>query len=154
MASEPVFSVEKYADVIAEAKPLLVAHWEEVALFKDRIKLAPDFDKYEQMEKVGGLHICTVRVDGRMVGYHVAIVSRHPHYMNDIFSLTDIFFVAPDYRRGQLGLDFFRFIENEMKKLGVSKMMAGTKLHRDLDIMFRRLGWSPTDRMYAKCIGE
>jgi len=154
MGSELKFSVEKYEEMIAEAIPLFTRHWEEIALFKDKIRFAPDYSKYEALEAAGGLHICTVRVDGRLVGYHVALVTPHPHYMNDLMSLTDIFYIHPDHRKGLTGFIFFRFIEAELKKLGVSKMMAGTKLNKDLGVMFDRLGWTPTDRMYAKVIGD
>ena len=152
MDSEPQFSVERYAQMIEEVKPLLIAHWEEIAMFKDKIKLAPAFDKYKELDEKGGLHIITARLDGKLIGYHVAFVTPHPHYMNDLMSLTDIFFILPEHRKGLLGFRLFRFIEQEMKKLGVTKMMAGTKLNRDLGVLFERLGWEPTDRLYAKCI--
>jgi GNAT superfamily N-acetyltransferase len=154
MDSEPQFKVERYADVIAEAIPLLSYHWEEIAMFKDKIKLCPAFDKYEEIDKAGGLHIITARVGGRLIGYHVAFVTPHPHYKNNLMSLTDIFFILPEHRKGLLGFRFFQFIEHEMRKLGVTKMMAGTKLNRDLGILFERLGWEPTDRMYSKYIGS
>jgi GNAT superfamily N-acetyltransferase len=146
--------VERYADVIEEAKPLLARHWEEIALFKDKVKLAPDYDKYAELAEGGNLHICTVRSDGELIGYHAAFLSNHPHYKNDLMALTDIFYLTPEFRRGLLGFRFFRFIEGELKKLGVVKMMAGSKTSLDLRVLFIRLGWIETDIMHGKYIGD
>lgn len=154
MASEPKFSVERYVDVIEEAKPLLRLHWEQIALLKDKIEFAPNYEKYAELDQAGSLHVCTVRVYGRLVGYHAAFLSNHPHYKNDLMGLTDIFFILPDFRIGLTGFHFLQFVEAEMRKLGVTKMIAGTKLHHDLSVLFERLGWKPTDMMYAKYIGD
>lgn len=153
MDSEIRFDVERYADVIEEAKSLLLDHWEEIALFKDKIKLAPDYDKYATLAEAGNLHISTVRSDGKLVGYHAAFLSYHPHYKNDLMALTDIFYVIPKFRKGLLGFRFFRFIEAELKAIGVVKMMAGSKTSLDLRVLFNRLGWVETDIMHGKYIG-
>jgi len=150
----PVFNMESFEDVLEEAKPLLDRHWELIALRKDKIKLAPDFEKYRELDRAGSLKIATIRVEGRLVGYWVAFLSHHPHYKNDLMALTDIFFLLPEYRSGLLGYRFLEYVEQEMKNLGVVQIMAGTKLHYDLSRLFERLGWTATDMMYAKYIGD
>jgi hypothetical protein len=154
MASEAQFAVERYAQVIGEIKPILLRHWEEIALLKNKIEFAPDYDKYAALDAGGSLHVSTVRIDGALVGYHVAFLSHHPHYSQSLMALTDIFYVVPEQRRGLMAFRFFQFIEAEMRKLGVVKMIAGTKLHFDLSPLFDRLGWKATDVMYAKYIGD
>ena len=44
------YEAENLRDILEELKPLLKEHWEEVAWYKDKIKLKPDYEKYLGME--------------------------------------------------------------------------------------------------------
>jgi|SRR5208283_833455 len=148
-----IFAVESGRSIMPEIDTLTKLHWEEIALDKDKIELAPDFEKYAILEDKGVLHVITARDGGKLVGYHISFIQPHLHYRNDLMCFTDIYFIHPDYRDGLVGLQLFRFIESEMKKLGVCKLIAGCKDHRNLATLFKRLGWTLTDHMYAKYIG-
>lgn len=147
------YQSEGYSSVLPELKSLLPLHWEEIALDKDKIKLAPDYERYLALEKAGILHVITARCGTELVGYHISFVTPHMHYSNDLMCFTDIFFLKREYRKGLAGLGLFRAIEREMRKLGVKKLVTGCKVHLDLGVIFRRLGWTMTDHLYAKYIG-
>ena len=55
------YHVEQFAGAYEEAKPLIFAHWEEIALNKDSIALNPDVEAYQNLEDQGRLHIYTAR---------------------------------------------------------------------------------------------
>jgi len=147
------FAVERGSEIREEMDALTQLHWEEIALDKGRVFLAPDYARYEDMEAKGILHIITAREAGSLVGYHIALVSPHLHYRNDLMCFTDIYFIHPDHRKGLAALGLFRAIESEMRKLGVKKLITGCKDHHNLAPIFTRLGWTLTDHIYGKYIG-
>lgn len=147
------FQVESYSTIRAEVEPLLQQHYEEIALFKDKVKLSPDVDKYLAQEKAGILCVITARKDGKLVGYHASFLIRHLHY-DMLIALTDIFFISKEYRNGTAGIRLFQFFEQEMRRRGVKEIVAGCKVKHDLSRMFEYLNWIPTDKMFAKWIGD
>lgn len=147
-----VYAVERWRDLRLEMLPLLVRHWREVALNHADVPLDIDEDKYKQLDEAGGLHIVTVRRDGLLIGYHVAIVSTHLHYASTLHGITDVYWIAPECRHGVTAMRMFQAVERELKKLGVRKLFTATKLHLDQGSLFERLGYKPVERVYAKLI--
>lgn len=147
------YAVEEWADVRPEMEALFPTHWKEIALDQDQIKLAVDYDRYEQIAAAGAGHIVTVRADGKLVGYHVSLVATHPHYKNDLHGICDLFFILPEYRKGRIGIRMFQFVEETLKARGVVKMLASVKLHYDIGKVLSYLGWNEIERTYSKYIG-
>ena len=157
------YQVEPFDTAFEEAQELLVEHWEEIALNKDKIKLAIDVDRYRELDEKGVLHIVTARDasiqksawdPGKLIGYHVGMIVPHLHYKNDLHGLTDIFFIHPEYRKGRVGVDLFKFVERSMKERGVVKLMTAVKMHKDVGRIFEYLGWTETERSFCKYIGD
>jgi len=148
------YQVEAFSAVLAEMQPLWHAHWQEVAMNQDTIPLNPDLDAYRALEAAGVLHVLTVRDQGRVVGYHVAVIRPHLHYQQSLSAMTDLYYLHPDYRKGRAGVRLFQAFEASCKALGVEKLFTGTKLHLDLGRLFERLGWVETERLYTKYLGD
>lgn len=148
------YEVEAWSDVKAEMAPLWVKHWEEVALNRDKMPLAPDFANYDAMEQLGMLHIVVARKEGQIVGYHFTIVRPHLHYVTTLCGQTDIYYIAPDHRTGRTPLRLFQFVEKTLKARGVKKLFTGTKLSLDAGPLFEFMGWHPTETLYTKYIGD
>jgi hypothetical protein len=149
------FAKETYAEVISEIKRLLELHWEEIALLKNKIPLDPDYDKYQELEKLGMMHFLTARNEvNELVGYNIFTIFNHIHYKSTPMAQIDIMFMEQSYRKGRNGIRFLKFFESESKKLGVKKLIGGTKEHFDIGKLFEYLDWTPTDRMYSKWIGD
>lgn len=151
------YQTEKWADVLPEMEPLLVEHWREIALGHDKVPLDVARERYQQLCDEGSLHIVTVRHDGQLVGYHVAIVSGHLHYLSTLHGITDVYFLRPQYRKGRTGISLFKRVEAEMRGLGVKKLFTGAKLHTangQSGRLFEYLGYEPTETLFTKYIGE
>lgn len=147
------FAVERWHDVKDEALPLLLRHWEEIAADKAEIPLAIDYASYDALDASGALHILVARKDGVMIGYYCAIIRSHLHYVTTLFAFTDIFFIAPEHRKGMAGVRLFREMEASLKVLGVKKVFGATKPWLDVGPIFERLGYTKHEIVYSKMIG-
>lgn len=148
-----IYKVESWRNLRREMLPLLVQHWKEIALNHADVPLDIDHEKYDALDRSGALHIVTVRQDGELVGYHVAIISGHLHYKSTLHGITDVYWLAPAHRQGFTGIRLFKHVEKEMTALGVRKLFTGTKVHLDMSKLFERLGFKRVEYLYAKLIG-
>lgn len=148
------YSVETVVEVKEEMKEINATHYEEIALDKERMKLNPDFDKYQTMENVGALTIITARELGKLVGYWILFVAPHIHYKDTLCAYTDIYYLLPEVRKGMAGVKLLAEGEKILKKRGVKKLFAGDKKHKNLGIIFDRLGWKAVETQYSKWIGD
>lgn len=146
------YAVERWKDLRAEMLPLLVRHWKEVALNHADVPLDIDEARYKQLDESDALHIVTVRREGELIGYHVAIVTPHLHYASTLHGITDVFWIAPECRHGVTALRMFQRVERELKKRGVRKMFTATKLHLDQGSLFEHMGYRAVERLYSKLI--
>ena len=147
------YQVEPWSRVWPELQPHWDAHWQEVALNRDTIKLNIDWDAYAAYDASGALHVMVVRKDGAVIGYHLSIVRPHLHYKDSLNAFTDVYYIAPEHRKGTVGVKLFLEVEKSLKARGVEKMFTGTKLSLDRGRIFERLGWTETERLYTKFIG-
>lgn len=146
------YAVERWKDLRAEMLPLLVRHWKEVALNHADVPLDIDEARYKQLDESDALHIVTVRREGELIGYHVAIVTPHLHYASTLHGITDVFWIAPECRHGVTALRMFQRVERELKKRGVRKLFTATKLHLDQGSLFEHMGYRAVERLYSKLI--
>lgn len=113
-----IYDVEDLASIKEELVGLLIQNKEETGAYGPDVPLAPDWSKYFALDKAGILHIITVRTEERkLIGYYVAIVTRHIHYPIMV-SDCDTVFILPEYR-GSASLGLFKWVENYMKEYGV-----------------------------------
>ena len=70
-----VFAVERWATYAADAPPLWVRHYKEVALDQAVIPLDMDLARYAELDRLDMLHIVTARVRGNLIGYFTGVVS-------------------------------------------------------------------------------
>lgn len=150
----PEFRQELLKDARTDAEELIEAHWREIALNRDKIKLNPDWDAYEDLERAGKLRIFTARDSGELIGYFVVLVGRHLHYRDHIFASNDILFLAKDHRRGHTGKNLIQFAEKCLREDGVSVLTINTKIHKPFDVLMRYLGFRCVERLYQKYIGD
>lgn len=144
------FQQEFLATVRDDIQELIKLHWEEIALNKDAIKLNPDWDRYEEAEKHGALRGFTARVDGKLVGYFVVLVTRSLHYQDHFFAMNDILYLHPDHRKGMAGVKLIKFATDCLADDGVSVVFINTKMHRPFGPILERLGFDHVEQVYAK----
>lgn len=143
------YQAEQISRLWDEARPLLVAHWREIARYPD-IPLAPDIQGYRAIEDSGQLRCYTVRDDERLVGYAVFIVRPNPHYCGSIQASQDVLFLDPQYRRGMAGVRLIRFAEEQLRTEGVQVIYHHAKRTNRVGELLLRLGYELVDEVYAK----
>lgn len=149
-----IYQQEFIDDVYEDCQDLIEQHWEEIALNKDKIKLNPNWDAYKQLEGIGAFRIFTARDEGKLVGYFAVFVEPNLHYQDHLFARNDVIFLQKEYRKGFCGTRLIKFAEKCLKEDGVSVLMINTKTHKDFSPVLERLGFSKTEIIHTKYIGE
>jgi|SRR4249920_1590349 len=145
--------VEPWRPTIDELLPMLPLHWEELALERDKVPLAPLWHVYDAKNGAGELLLVVLREDGKAVGYYWGFVGPSLHYATCLTGQMDIFWVHPEHRNGHAGSILFQAVERELRRRGVQRWFVGAKLHRDASPLFRRLGFTPIEMYHAKWLG-
>lgn len=156
MGRTPIFyaSREQLSDCLPEIKPILQEHWEELAQNRDIIPLDPRWDAYDNMESSGVYRMYVVRTHDtdEIAGYVGIILHKHLHYAQDIWALTDLFFVRKKFRRkfkwpwqvrpNGAGTTLFDAVEADLKEIGASVIHCTWKLSNPAAWkLFRRRGY-------------
>jgi GNAT superfamily N-acetyltransferase len=146
--------VEPYMDCLPELMACYDQHWEELALNKDKVPLAPQYDVYEARDDAGQLLLVTLRDTGRLVGYFIGFIAPGLHYKTCLTLTMDIFWTHPDVRGGFAGVKLFRAVEKDARRRGVHRMFYGSKMHKDASRLFEFLKMEPVEMYYTKWIGD
>ena len=148
------FEVESFRERLPEFEYLLPQHYEELALNKDKVPLAPQWEIYFQFEDAGQLLFVTAREAGEIIGYFIGFVKPGLHYKTCLTCQMDIFYIRKDKRGGRLGIKLFQFVEKELKRRGVQRWFVGSKLHKDASSLFTYLGFDPVETYFTKWLGD
>lgn len=119
---------ELTAETLEEAKPLLPAHYDELAEHKlAGIPLNPQYGLYLARAAAGQVLYVTLRDQGKLVGYLVSFVAPGMHYQDCLTATGDIFFVYPDHRGLEGGKLLFTTWIKECKRRGIRLAQVGMK---------------------------
>lgn len=151
------YQKEWFGKIMPELPDIFYAHWQEIALEKKAIKLAPDWNRYIALEAAKMLHIMTVRDNGILIGYYFGLVSSHLHYKASLTAWSDLFFVLPEYRTAGFGLigigqRLLREAEKMLKDLGVQRHYMMTKQHLPLNMLMKRLRYKLVEKVYTRLL--
>jgi len=152
--SDITFQVENWFSCRKKMEWLFPIHWEEVGVYKDKIKLNFNDEEYNRLAEQGNLVIVTARDKEKVVGYHWSFLKNHIRYQDSLTATTDGFFLHPDYRKGFNGINLFKFVEKTLKDMGVERMVTGFKTSHDKSKIFEYLNWDRQEIIYTKYIGE
>lgn len=148
------YQEEALFDVWDEMSAHWPAHYAEVGLNTDKVKLEPDVETYRVLDSVGQIHVVTVRCDGALVGYHVAFVHPHLHYRSSLSAYSDVYYIDPAHRGGVVGFKLFIETEKFLKRRGVKRWYTGTKMKKDMARIFERRRFKEVERQFCKYIGD
>lgn len=147
------FAVETWDQCVDEMRSLWPAHYEELSLDKERIGLSCDEGKYRLGQQNGCLHIVTARKDGILIGYYYGMLMHHLHYRDaGLMCYSDVYFLKPEYRHGNIGVRFLAAIMDSLKRAGVVKLYISTKIHQDHGELFESMGMKCSDRIFTKML--
>ena len=147
-------SVESFTERLDELVALFPAHWEKLALDKDRVLLDPSYEVYAQRERQGELMFIALRDAGRMVGYWTAFIAPGLHYQTCLTATMDMWNVLPDHENGVAAMILMRAVEREYRRRSVKRAFAGEKIHRPCGRLYKAFGYAPVETHYSKMIGE
>jgi predicted GNAT superfamily acetyltransferase len=142
------FSVTEY---LAKVGDMVRDHWDEVAKNKHLMVLAPDVERYAQLEQAGQL-LCVGAFDeaGQMVGYSVNFIGTNLHYKALTYAHNDVVFVAKSHREGRLGLQLLRETERRAKERGARLIVWHAKENTALAKILPRMGYGVQDILLSK----
>lgn len=145
------FQIESIPVWAVEATQLIFDHWQELGLDLD-LEIAPDFAKMKQLEDMGMFKVLTVREQGKMVGYLLALINHHLHYRTSPKMLiVDAYYIAPAFRSGA-GAKLIRFTESIARRFGCIKIYFSCKVHKDHSSLFTAMGYRLSDYAFTKRI--
>lgn len=145
------YARESVAEVRDEIGPLLENHWREVAFYQD-IPLSPDWPAYEKADATGFLRVYTARMVGVLIGYCVVFVRQGLHYTTSTEAAEDILFIAPQFRKGRIGIGLIKFTDDQLRAEGVQLIKRHVKLDPALNFgpLLERMGYEPIDQIFGK----
>lgn len=148
------FQLEPVDRLIPELLPLIEKHWLEVELNQNKIKLNPDWNTYKALESNNQLKFYTARCKGKLVGYYSVTIGVSAHHKEHVFATSDVIYLEPEYRTGFNALKLMKYVESNLKDLGVSFVIVSTKAHKSFSILLERMGYGINEISYSKYIGE
>lgn len=146
--------VEGFMAARTEMEPLLPLHWEELALYRDKMPLDVDWGRYAAWEEGGSLLFVTLRDDGRLVGYFVGVVGTSPHYQGTLMCKMDVVYLVPEHRGAGSGNLLMETIKRELLRRGVKLWWMGSKNHKPIEGLFRAHGFTQEEAYFAQWIGD
>lgn len=145
------FRKEPFWPAFAEAQLLLDRHFDEIAENKALLQQPdPNIDKYRILDNAGMLHLLAVRDGAKLVGYYVAIVDHNLHYRTILTGVDDLHYLAPEYRKGRVGIQLFIEAEKMLREIRVMLGLMRVKEAHNHGAILERLGWRPMERVYCK----
>lgn len=145
---------ESFMANINQLKRIIPLHYEELALNRDKVPLAPRWDVYEIQEARGELFFVALRDAGELAGYFIGFVAPGLHYETCLTCIQDIFYVKPDERGQAAGKILFDFVESELERRGVQRLITNSKNHFPAAWMFDRRGYEPIETIHSLWIGD
>jgi GNAT superfamily N-acetyltransferase len=140
------FAVEHFRDAYEEARPLLLLHWEEIAKNKALLTINPDESLYQKANML----LVTARLEGRLVGYFLWFMIRHPHYKHVSVAEEDLHFLLPEHRRGMTGYLLMKAACQAAFDRGAQLLVSREKIGHEHPGIMKRLGFVPTDIVYTR----
>jgi hypothetical protein len=132
-------------------QPLLPAHYEELAKFKDIATLKPDYAAYRRQEEQGGLLVLLAHQGQELIGYSVTFRTKSAHYLEMPSFQNDVIYVTPAYRRGRAGWRLIWHTRDAVKKRwGHGLLIWHTKPETPMDYLMPRLGCEKLDHLWAE----
>jgi GNAT superfamily N-acetyltransferase len=145
------------AKAIAEIKPLLPSHYDELSEHKlAGIPLEPQYDLYLARAAAGQVLYVTLREQGQLIGYLVSFVAPGMHYKSCLTATGDIFFVYPTRRGLEGGKTLFTAWLKECRRRGIQLAQIGMKSRHAKYVrpILEELGFIETEITFWQFLGD
>lgn len=143
-------------EIFSEAFPewigLVRNAWQELCEYQAEFPMDLDLEAYLRLQEMGKLYLATIRQDGILVGYFLALLGGTLHYRNCLTAQMDMIYVHPRFRSGAAALRLLRFVLSDLRALGIQRVNAGTKTKKDIGRLFRAFGFQPVEITYSRLL--
>lgn len=141
--------------LIEEVRPLLEAHYREIAWRQDAIPLDIDVDRYKALYDAGHVLVLVAREkDLTLVGYNVYFVNQHLHYKSTVYAMNDVLYVTPGRRGLATALKMLRVAEDILRgKFPRVVMGLHIKEAHDWGVLAQRAGYEKNEATWFKLVG-
>jgi len=145
------YAWEPLTDLLADGVDELTRrHWQEVAGDCEAVPLDCDWSLYLAAEARGEWRAFAARKDGRMIGYICWWINRPIRYRSTLYCECDVFWIAPEHRKGLTGYRLFVEALNALPK--PCRVILQEKLtFKDGRVgrLLERLGLRPVEIVYT-----
>lgn len=146
------YAREKMADILPELQRITARACAEVG--QGDMEFDADWPMYLAQEASGKVFVLTARVDGAMVGYNIMLLHNHPHYKNARVAQNDAIYVAPEHRRGRVGIGLIKYFEAAMCECGFDKIYYHAKPFNGFGKLLEQMGYPLVETIHAKSLKE
>lgn len=144
------YQIEKLSDCIDELKAFSFIHWNETEKHQVPFILDMAWSEYLLANEKGILQINTLRIDEKIEGYVLTMISTNPHYQHILAAEYDSFYLSPKYRGYARYL--FSHTEKTLKDRGIQMIYASTKnIPRNSEFL-QLLGYDAIEVKHLKVI--
>lgn len=144
---------ERFPDAWQDLQPLLLRHWDEIALKDMCGPLDINEDAYRRLDAAGILALTVVRDEGHAIGYAAYFIIPNLHYRHLVMAEPDVFFLAPEHRKGTTGLRLLKAAEASLIERGVTTIVQRVKTAHDCGAIFKRMGYAHVENVWMKAVG-
>lgn len=144
------------AEFRIEVDRLVDLNYAESGPHKIGLGLKMDWGAMERAQGLGSMYVvgCWM-TDGQpqhLVGYAVVWMARHPTYCGQTVAQCSSLFVDSEARGSGAGLSLIRKMTEEARERGADVFLMGCPLFGQAESLFRALGWSPVETLFAKVL--
>jgi len=144
-----VYTQEKYEDIIPELDKILPLFYKEVDIYPENP--TPDIN-HELLSNIPELQVVTAREDGKLVGFHIALIENDIFYKTLILACVLFYYLHPDHRGEGRGTKMFEHAEKLYKEKDVDRVFMSRKIYINNEKMFTKLGYTHLESNYTKAI--
>lgn len=134
-----------------EMAPLFEGYFDELVCYPrlSRIDLKASAEVYRDLEARDVLFWVSLRYGAALVGFVAMFVTRQQHF-GYVQAQSDMLYLAPAHRRGNLALRLIDFAECAARVRGCQIVSWGAKQGTQAAELFARLGYLAQDVYYTK----
>lgn len=144
-----VIKRETIAEFRDDAEALFQADWQETNPHADKIPLAMDYARYDEIEQEGRLFIFAARDDeGRLVGYIGFIEQKSMQHQARLAGCTGLF-ICKEHRGRMLAMQLIRSALDALKAEGIVKVSISSGPMHDIGPMLARFGFIREEIVYS-----
>ena len=139
---------------ISEAEPLIQENWKEAG-YDMELEFNPMYEEYITLGDMGALCCYGAYEGDEMVGYFVALVTKHYHTADSLVAKCDTVYIKPEYRGKNRLTELLDGVEQDLYEYGVDRLFicVRTKQKPKGDGLYEKLGYNNEETTYSKKLG-